>query len=81
MLPIFQFCTLVDRSECEGGGVVDQEVSVRTLAQVMARLRRATTGTNRARPFESVTCFGQVAATCNEQRIADFWQSLDLDER
>ena len=36
------FLTLVDKPKCESGGVVDEEMSVRTLAQEMARLRRAT---------------------------------------
>ena len=81
MLSIFRFCTKVDKQESESGCVVDQEVSVRALAQVIARLRRATVCSNRARPFESVKCFGQVATTCSRQRIAVFWQSLILDDR
>ena len=61
---------------CVSSGVMDQEVSVRTLAEVVARLRRATICSSLARPFEIVKCFGQVATTRIGQRIADFRQSL-----
>ena len=53
MLAIFHVCTLVDKSGCEGGGVVEQEVSARTLAQKMARMRRATVGSTRDRSNRS----------------------------
>ena len=81
MLTMVQIRTFVDKPECEGGGLVDQEKPSRTRAQKMAPLRRATFCSSRARPFESIKCFGQVATTCLRQRIAGSWQGLTLDGR
>ena len=63
---------------------ISRQTRMRTrwcLTQLMVRLRHATVGSGRARPFESVKSFSHVATSCNGQRVADFWQGLALDER
>ena len=61
------FSSRMDQPENESGGVVDQEKPVRILAQRMARLRRATVCSSRAKPFESIKCCGQVGLTDHMQ--------------
>ena len=67
--------------EVLGESLLGLAFGTKRLVEVMARSRRATFVSSRARPLESVKCVGQVATTCNGQRKTDVRQRFTRNER